>query len=276
LIEKPAVENVAQFEELESLAERHGVPVSVVTQHLYDPAMRSARAQIEDGRLGDVRGVDLVFTGLTPPNEPNRGSWTFELPGGEFEEGIPHPIYLTLAAGGYPADEDDVHATTSLHGEYEHDFSYDNAQVQCAAADGTLCSIKMLSGAIPQRVLLIHAEERSLVVDFISQTVEKLDRNYRGSPVRRVLNNVDRAGDRLWGVVDNGRLMAKKMRDDSWDVQRKINPHYYQINREARALERGSDLRGSLERAKWTTITMEKIRNTGERRPIEGATPTQD
>lgn len=272
LIEKPIVESVEQFDELESAARRHGVPVSVVHQHLYDPAMRKATEQIRAGTLGPVRGVDLVFSGLTPPDEPNRGAWTFDLAGGEFEEGLPHPIYLALAASGYPASADEVQATTGLVGEYERDFGYDSAQVQYATADGALGSITMRSGSIPQRLLLVHGEKRSLTVDFISQTVVELGRNYRGSALARVRNNVDRARARLGGVVGNGLLVAKKLRDDGWEVQKRINPHYYQFDREARALESGSDLSASLERAGWTTTVLEEIRASA-RKPQERSAP---
>lgn len=264
LIEKPVTETVEECEALEAAAREHDVPVSVVHQHLYDPAMRTATEQIQRGELGEIRGVDVIFTGLTTPDEPNRGSWTFDLPGGEFEEGIPHPIYLGLSVAGYPRDEGSIQSSTSLIGEYEYDFLYDNAQVQYVSQRGTLCAIKMLTGTIPQRLVHIHGERKTLTVDLISQTVEQLHRDYRGSALTRVQNNLDRVVDRLGGVASNAYLVGKRKYDDSWENVKEANPHYYLFDEEARLLEQGRSNSTSLERAKWTMQITESIRASTE------------
>lgn len=277
LIQKPIVENVDQFEELEQLATSRGVPTSVVHQHLYDPAMRRATARLRDSDLGTVHSVDLVFNGLTPPDQPNRGSWALELSGGEFEEGLPHPVYLAIAAAGYPRSADDVWATTSLINKYDRPFAFDNAQAGYVEEGGTLCNMTVTSGTIPQRLLIVDGEEKSLIVDFISQTVETLDRDYRASSLSRVLNNLDRAGDRLGGVVSNARLVARSTLDSSWEAQKRANPLYYLIDREAQALADGDDRLDALERARWTTTVLEAIRTesasaaTGSISPVEEA-----
>jgi len=262
LIEKPVTETVEEAEELAETARRHGVRVAVVHQHLYDPVMRTATAQVREGELGTVRGVDVLFTGLTAPDEQHRGSWVFELPGGEFEEGFPHPLYLALGVGGYPADKDDVQAVTTLVDDYDGEFAYDNAQVQYASKGGALCSVKMLSGTVPQRLVHVHGEEKSVTADLMSQTLVELPRNYRGSSINRALNNVDRVRDRIRGTVDNAATVAKGRFDDGWDHKRSSKPHYYLIDAEAEAIESGAGQSESLMRAIWSTRITEAIRDT--------------
>lgn len=275
LIQKPVVENVDQFEELEQLATSHGVPTSVLHQHLYDPVMRRVTAQLRDGELGAVHGVDLLWSGETPPDYPNRDPWALELHGGEFEEGLPHPIYLAVAASGYPRSAADVWATTSLVGEYDQPFTFDNIQVGYVAEGSTLCTIKATSGTIPQRLLIVDGEAKSLVVDFVSQTIETLDRDYRASSLSRVLNNLDRAGDRLGGVLGNARLVARSTVDSSWESQKRVNPFYYQFDHEAQALAAGDDRSDALERARWTTTILEAIRTAAAEGSTEPIPPRE-
>ncbi|WP_135822880.1 Gfo/Idh/MocA family protein [Halostella litorea] len=268
LIEKPVTETIEEAEELAETARQHGVRVAVVHQHLYDPAMRKALAQIRDGDLGAVRGVDVVFTGLTAPDEKHRGSWAFDLPGGEFEEGFPHPLYLALGVGGYPVDGDSVQAVTTLVDDYGGEFAYDNVQVQYASEGDALCSVKMLSGTVPQRVVHVHGEEKSLTVDLTSQTLVELPRNYRGSSINRALNNVDRVVDRIGGTVENATTVAKGQFDAGWEHQRTTKPHYYLIDAEAEAIADGAGQSESLARAVWATRITETIRDTTrEERP---------
>lgn len=264
-IEKPVTETYEEFEELASFADRHGVTVSVKHNHNFDPAMRAAMAKVDAGELGRVKGVDVIYTGSSLADDPNRGEWNLDLSGGEFEEGIPHPIYITLRAGGYPRDESEVQALTGMFGTYDREFDYDAAQLSYVSEDGVLCTTKMLGGTIPNRVVLIHGEDTSLTVDLVSQTIEEHDRDYKASSAARALNNVDRAGDRLLGTVRNARSVIRRSRDDSWDVARQLNAHYYQNDAESKALSAEGEMPVPLEEARWTILLMEEIRNAAGR-----------
>lgn len=264
-VEKPITETYAEFEQLVELATANDVPVSEVHNHAFDPAMRLAMARKADGRLGAVKGVDMIYTGSSNPDDPNRGAWSFDLAGGEFEEGLPHPLYLTVRAGGYPRDATAIRATTALFGSYDRDFDYDGAQVQYVTGDGVLCATTVLGGTIPNRVLLIHGTATSLTVDFVSQTVEVHDRPYKESSVAKALNNLDRAGDRVAGTIANARGVLRRKRRDDWETLAGLNGHYYQFDREARALRRGEALPVPLEEARWTVRLMEAIREAARR-----------
>lgn len=265
LIEKPMTETVTELEEIEALSEDHNVPVSAVHQHLFDPAMREARKRIRSGEIGAVRGVDLVYTGNTWPDEANRGTWVFDLPGGEFEEGLPHPLYLTLGAGGYPRSDGDISAMTSLVGDYGGRFDYDSARVQYATEEGALCSATMLAGGAQNRTIQIHGEEATLVVDMILQTVRRIEGDYKGSALGKVKQSLNYAGGQLAGLAKNGRLVAEASYSDKWEPKMRIDPHSYQIDRTAYALQRGHDMPVPLSEAKWTIRLMEVLREAANK-----------
>jgi predicted dehydrogenase len=258
-IEKPVTETVAEAEELTRLSENYGVPVSVTHQHRFDPAMRAAEARLRAGELGELRAANLLYTGETPPDQANRGEWAFDLVGGEFEEGLPHPLYILLGAAGYP-EEGTIQALTQLHGEYERSFGYDGTTVSYRSESGTLASVTCLGGAPPQKILFLHGADRSLNVDFVSQTVIEVDHDFNGSPQAKVRNNVSRAADRLAGTAKNVYQVGRERLDDDWDSTRRIDSHAYQIDAEARALQAGSELPVPLAEGRWTIALMEAVR----------------
>lgn len=262
LIEKPTTETVAEIEELEALSAKHDVPVSPVHQHLFDPAMRDVRARIRSGELGAIRGVDLVYTGNTYPDEANRGTWVFDLPGGEFEEGLPHPLYLTLGTGGYPRSEADICAMNSLVGDYGGRFEYDSAQIQYVTETGALCSATMLAGGARKRMIHIHGEDSSLIVDMILQVVHEVEGDKQGSTVGKVTQSLKYAGGQLAGLGKNARFVAKANLSDEWLPKMRIDPHNYQIDRTAYAIEHGHEMPIPLSEAKWTVQLMEALRKT--------------
>lgn len=259
-IEKPVTETVAEVEELSRVADRHDVPVSVVHNHNFDPAIRKARAAIERGDVGNVRSVDMLYAGETWPDEVKRGAWAHDLPGGEFEEGFPHPIYMLLNLGGYPASADDVDAGTHSRRDYGGEFEYDGVQFQYTSEDGVLCSGTIVASEIPHKTIQIHGDEGSLVVDVVSQTVTTLDRDYQASPVMRAMTNVDHVLDRVRGSLENVRAVVERKRNDTWEAERDLVSHYYQFDAEAAALIQGRELPSPLEEARWTIEIMETIR----------------
>jgi predicted dehydrogenase len=261
-IEKPVTETVAEAEELARVAERHDVPVSVVHNHNFDPAMRKARAAIERGDIGQIRSVDMLYAGETWPDEVKRGAWAHELPGGEFEEGFPHPIYMLLNLGGYPKSADDIDASSQRRREYDGEFAYDGVQFQFTSEDDVLCSGTIVASEIPHKTLTVHGDDGSIIVDVVSQTVTTLDRDYQSSPVMRAMNNVDHVVDRVRGTLENVYDVVDRKRNDTWEVERDAVPHYYQFDAEAAALIQGRDLPSPLEEAHWTIQIMEKIRES--------------
>lgn len=272
LIQKPVTETVAEYEELAAAAETHDVPVSVVHNHVYDPAMRELTAALDRGDVGDPRAVEVRYVGETFPDAVRRGEWAFDLPGGEFEEGLPHPLYLLLRVGGYPEDESDVQVTTHLVGEYDRPFDYDGVKLQYRSENDVLCSATLLPGDVPDKGVHVHAADGVLVADLISQTFFSLDRDYAASPIARARSNLDRAAARLGGNVDNVRSLFEQWRHDDWETQIEMDAHNYQFGREAQALLEGGKPAVPLEEGGWTIRLMAAIRE----RAAESVPASQD
>jgi predicted dehydrogenase len=275
LIEKPIAETTAAVEELQDLSEEHSVPVTEVQNHVFDPAMRKLTAKLESGAIGTLLGVDTIYVGATLPDETNRGKWVFDLPGGEFEEGLPHPIYLTLAAGGWPGSREGIDAKTTLSRAYDQDIGYDGAQVQYVSNAGVLCSLKVLSGSVPQRRLYVHGTDGSLMADFVSQTIVPVRQDYTDSAVSRVQYSIDQSIAQLRGTVENGLLVAKRKFDGDWESMKNTNSHYGQFDEEAAAIESGSEMPIPLEQSWWTIAVMEALREAcldrSDRRALNAA-----
>ncbi len=260
LIEKPVTETLDEVEELSRLADENDVPVSPVHQHLFRPAVLTAREMIRSGELGRIRAVDLVFAGNTPPDDVNRGSWVFDLPGGEFEEGLPHPLYLLLGLGGYPTDRSDVDVRTALAGDYDHPFDYDSVQLQYRTADDVLCNATMFGGGRPKREITIHGEEKTVTIDNHLQMIEVIDSDFTQSPVKKTKQALREAGGRLTGIANNARLVAETSFSDDWETEKRGTSHYEQFDRTAKALETGSEMPVPLSSARWTITLMHEIR----------------
>ncbi len=262
LIEKPVTETVEELETLERLAKENDVPISPVHQHLFRPAVLTARELIESGELGRIRGVDLVFAGNTAPDEVNRGSWVFDLPGGEFEEGLPHPIYLTLGIGGYPRSDSDISVKTALVGDYDGKFEYDAVQAQYVTSGEVLCSMKMIGGGRPKRQIIVHGEEKTLVVDLHLQMVQVVGSDFTRSPLTKTKQALQYALGRLTGIAQNAHLVLETQLTDDWETEKRGTSHYEQFDQTAKALETDSEMPVPLSSSRWTILTMDEIRET--------------
>lgn len=267
LIEKPVALTAAEVEDIERASEEHGVMVSVIRNHLFGFVVREIQDRIAAGELGKLRAVEVVYTGNTPPDQSNRGAWTFELPGGEFEEGIPHPIYTGLGIGGLPASDHDAYATTACSKEYDQGFTYDGLQIGWTTPDEVLCSVTVTAGAIPQRIVNVHGEKASLNVDLLSQTVVTLDKNYNGGAVNRARSNVDHIVGRAVGTLSNAFAMVKRsVGDDDWEDELYWDSHFHQYRLEAEAILYGREPPVPIEQATWTMKLIELIREHAENR----------
>lgn len=262
LIEKPAVETVEEAEKLQEESERAGVTVSVVHSALFGPGIRRVKQIINSGMLGPIRGIDTMYVGLSSPDDNKRGVWVYDLPGGEFEEGLPHPIYLTLGLGGYPRSREDISTLTNLSRKYDLDFDYDMAQVQYISREGGLCSIKMLSVGQRQKLVAVHGEHASLFYDTHTRSVQLVTKDYSQSPLTIAEKAVYHSGSLVSDLAHNGAKMVRSKLDDSWKTQRDMHPHYELFDKMATAIERDGKVPGPLEQATWTTVIMEEMRQT--------------
>ncbi len=268
-VQKPATRTLDELEELLALSEDLGVPVSVVHNWLYYPVVREVRRRVRAGEIGRIRAVETTFAGAGPPDETYRGDWVFDLPGGEFEEGMPHPLYLTAAFGGDPPRQADVDVRTRRAGDYDRDVAYDGLSLQYVAEGGALCSVTFLAGSARNQTVRIHGEDGELFVDLPSRTVRAYDPGagpYHFFEERRKRNVEDLRAD-LGGLARNLAVRGKERIEDEFDVHLDGSPdgHYYLFDRAARALQRGEQPPVPLKRSRWTVGMMEQVREAAAR-----------
>lgn len=266
LIQKPIAVTSDEVETLSDAADEAGVQLSVVHNQAFFDTVRNVRAEVQQGTLGEIRSVEVVFSGEGAPDETPRGQWVFDLPGGELEEGLPHPIYLALILGGYPADRSDVEADTRLQNEYSEDIAYDGMQVQYTSVDGALCTVKILSGGPPTERVFVHGDDASLTIDLISMNVTRRASGEGRSPVDIVKRTL---GDSVSSMLGLGLNMVNFAQ---MKAQKKLDRHdedsfsgtYYQINESAKAIERGTEPPVPIAEALWTTYIIEAVRTAAE------------
>lgn len=96
LIEKPAVANLAELEEIKKESDRMGKKFSVIHNYKYYQGPQKALAMYKSGVIGEIIHIDRVF--MTPPQgdrmESNQAGWWHKATGGRLADGLPHMLYL--------------------------------------------------------------------------------------------------------------------------------------------------------------------------------------
>jgi predicted dehydrogenase/nucleoside-diphosphate-sugar epimerase len=120
VVEKPLALNAAEARALYDIAEQRGVMLCPVHNHLFDPCMRRADDLVKGGHLGTVINVESYY-GLNthiPPfrdyPQPNVLPWLYRLPGGVYQDFLPHAIYPVLEYTGRPRSITVKHRSTGV------------------------------------------------------------------------------------------------------------------------------------------------------------------
>lgn len=102
LIEKPMTLNLQEAEELYECAERYNVRLCTMHNLLFEPCLAKINGLVQQGKLGEITGIESYY-GLdtrTPVFRdypvPNVLPWIYALPGGPYQDFMPHPVYLML------------------------------------------------------------------------------------------------------------------------------------------------------------------------------------
>ncbi len=126
LIEKPMALNLEEGRELFVLAEKKGVKICSMHNHLFDPCMLRARELIESGRVGRIINVESHY-GLNTRIDafrrypaPDVLPWLYSMPGGVFHDFMPHPLYVMLP---YLGTVEDVQVMEKSFGELPQGIS---------------------------------------------------------------------------------------------------------------------------------------------------------
>lgn len=262
-VQKPATTTREELDELRELAEGSGVPVSVVHNWLFYPVIRDLRRRLAAGEFGEVRAVETTFSGEGRPDDTYRGEWVYDLPGGDVEEGMPHPLYLTLALGGVPRDADAVDVRTRAVRDYDG-FDYDGTALQWTTRRDALCSVTFVGGSAPNEQIRVYGTEQSATVDISTNTIDVHDADE--GPFHLLSEQLRRSATTgrsvVRGVADTLREYGADRVEERLDYHREdsADGHYYLFDEAANALERGEQPPVPLAHSRWVLELMERVR----------------
>lgn len=256
LVEKPFVMTVAEFDTLTETADDRDRRATVVHNQVYYDPVRTTIRRLRAGEFGTLHGVSVSWAEDINPTDPDRGNWVLGLPGGEFGEGIVHPIYTGLRFAGHPADETAV----SVHRIDATDtgVGYDGVAVAFHTADDTTCTIQHHSNVPDRRRIDLVAADAHVTVDIPTQSVT-VQRDSFGPnssfdrPLVRAGLDAARRGLQS-GVVAARRRVAAVGSDASIH-----DTHTPVIRREARAISEGSPGPTPREEARWATHIFDRV-----------------
>jgi predicted dehydrogenase len=260
LVEKPFVMTTDEFDAVVATADERDRRVSVVHNQVYYEPVRRALRRLRAGAFGTVHGVSVRWAEAVDPAESDRGDWVLDLPGGEFGEGIVHPVYTGLRFAGYPADADAlaVHRIDAT----DAGLGYDGIAVSFHTADETTCTIQHHSNVPDQRRIDVFAADAHLTVDIATQSVTVQRHSFGpNTPFERSLvrAGIDALGRAAGAVTDAARRRLWATLTDA-SIH---DTHTPVIRREARAIRDGSDGPTPRAEARWATTVFERVNDLG-------------
>ena len=218
-VEKPMALTIHEAGLIVAAAGRDQI-LTVGHNHLFDPAIREARARVAEGRLGQLVGMD-AFHG-TLPGGP---AWLSDLPSGPWVEDAPHLLYLVdlfmgeavaVRAIGYPTSRGSP--ATEIRVVLEH--------------RNGVSSLAFSTSTNPYRHrLALFGTKRTLEVDLIAGTLVET-RPFSGHRwLTKGLGVLDMTSQLLLGT---GRNVVRLMtgRERSWPGLRALLDAYYLAIRE--------------------------------------------
>ncbi len=265
LLEKPMTATRQEYESLVQRADQTDRRVTVVHNQVNYPPIVRARRLADNGRFGSVHGVSVRWLENNDPREPGRGDWVLDLPGGEFGEGIVHPIYIGLRTAGYPATEEAVDVQR-VNTTGDDAVEYDGIGVSYTTADEVVCTIQHHSNVQGCRQVEYFLDGGRIVADIPTQTVSVYPEGYGGNATvnRPILNAA-------WWSVRNAAGAARSameiqlqrtladFRDEEFTVH---DTHTPVIRQEADAIRGAGDGPTPREEADWTNRIFTRI-NSG-------------
>jgi predicted dehydrogenase len=262
LLEKPMTATRQEYESLVDRADQLDRRVTVVHNQVNYPPFVRARRLVESGRYGELHGVSVRWLENNDPREPGRGEWVLDLPGGEFGEGIVHPIYVGLRMAGHPANEESVDVQR-INTTGDSTVEYDGIGVSYTTADNVVCTIQHHSNVPGCRQVEYFLDEGRIVADIPTQSVSVHPEGYDGyATVDNPLLNA------AWWSVRNATTAVRSaitiqfkhlladLRDEEFTVH---DTHTPVIQQEADAIRGTGDEPTSRAEADWTNRIFTRI-----------------
>jgi len=219
LVEKPMALNAAEAADLSRMAAQRRVLLCVDHNHVFDQVMVETRRLFETGALGKViwvesyYGFDLGGNRANPLMQPDAGgNWNYRLPGGLFQNLLPHPLAVALEFLPEPVT---VRALARFFRVLAHQPTDELRLILETASTCGLVTVS-LAGSPKAQTLQLYGTQGSVFVDFTHKLVI----------VQRHLARMPRAVSRLVLNVRWGKAILGGTLRMTWKVARKKWVHY--------------------------------------------------
>lgn len=205
LVEKPMAMNAAEAKRMADVAARNGVQLCVDHNKLYDPVVVRARRLVESGDLGDILWVES-YCGFDLGNNPKsrymvpggEKHWTFQIPGGLYQNLAPHPLCLALELVGKPT----AVSAYARYGRVLPHAATDELRVVLETPKACALATIAIAGSPRQEYLKIFGTKMVIFVDILNQWLIP-QRIIRGvpKPVSRAVTNIRHASTVARGTL---------------------------------------------------------------------------
>lgn len=254
-IAAPVTSSVGEAKSLERLARDSEGRVSVAHSNSFESVLREVSTLLEDGRIGELRSLDLCYASEGYPNDVRSGTSSTVGSDGEFEKGLLDPIHTVLGLGGYPSTAGAIRVGTAAHRRQEQGFEYDGVQFSYTTTDDVLCSATVVRSEVPHRTIQLQGDRGTLDIDLLEQSLTILDGAQPQPTDAGTADLLNQLFGRVRDVVGN-----VSPGDDDGATQREQTPHHSQIERDARAIESGDPLSIPVVEGTWALQIMDAIR----------------
>jgi nucleoside-diphosphate-sugar epimerase/predicted dehydrogenase len=119
LVEKPMALSVEEADTMMATAKAHGVRLCINHNQLFDPVVMKARRLVDEGFVGTVISLESYYGFNLSQTSERR--WVTDLPGGVFQNVMPHPLSLLLHFLGDPLELRVASLTTGTLGRHVPD-----------------------------------------------------------------------------------------------------------------------------------------------------------
>jgi predicted dehydrogenase len=126
LVEKPAGATLAEIESMQQTAKRHGVQCMPVHNYIYEPGITRTRDLIEQGKLGKLVSVHVLYNIHHPEAVAARYP-------GVIRQIMTHHAYILLYLAGDPTAVSAMRATINDGSVTQENLAVATVQMQCGA-----------------------------------------------------------------------------------------------------------------------------------------------
>lgn len=191
MVEKPMAQSVDEAESMVAAARRSGRRLAVCHNYLYVPAFIKARRAIDDGELGQVLSADIYWrmSSYGPGDRVHATGWMHDLPGGVFQEVLPHLVYLLAAVMGR------LQPVAVLSGDRQDGRDHELRILFETDRGPAMLALSLRANPV-QKVLRLYGTGGTLHVDLATSVTSKLS------------STADRIADRAWVNVSHSAQLA--------------------------------------------------------------------